>query len=360
MNIDPAQPLAFPWEEGCGDHIRCQYVVPDVPLASLIVFGAKNHENPTAQVLLQRRHVNYIVMGAAVVLAGFLIYRTLSQYSWEELVTAVRAVSKRRLLLAAGFTAASYLTLTGFDWLALRYAGRPLPWRRAALASFTSLSLGHNIGFAALSSGAIRYRYYSRWGLAAEDVARVILFCAVTVGIGLSVLGGIGLMASPHLAHEVVGLPPTTIYVIGLIALGLPAVYILSCALLGGYALRVRALRLEIPPLKLAVAQLIIGPLNFAFVAAALHQAVRSVADVNYLEVAAVYVSANVASLITHAPGGLGVIESVVLFLLPQADLIGAVLVFRFVYFLLPLLFGSILLVTSEVLIPWVRSPRAP
>ena len=130
----------------------------------------------------------------AVSLAAFLLYRTLSRYSFEELIASVAAVPTSRLAAAGGFAAASYLCLTGFDYLALRYVGRPLPYRKAALASFTSLSLGHNIGFASLSSGAIRYRFYSRWGLRAGEVAKVILFCGVTVGLGLMLLGGAALL----------------------------------------------------------------------------------------------------------------------------------------------------------------------
>jgi len=298
-----------------------------------------------------RRYLGYSLAGAAVLFAGYLLYRTLSQYKWEEVVEAVTSVSLGRLLLAVAFTAASYLCLTGFDWLALRYAGRPLAYPRAALASFTSLSLGHNIGLAALSSGAIRYRFYSRWGLDAEEVAKVIVFCGFTVGLGLSVLGGTGLIANPELAKGVIGISPGVVYLIGGICLAWPAAYLLLAGLFGGRAMHIRGRRLEMPTVRLAIPQTIIGTLNFAFVAAALHQAISALAEVPYLEVATVYVSANVATLITHAPGGLGVIESVVLYLLPQAHLIGAVLVFRFVYFLLPLLMGSILLVLSEALL---------
>jgi uncharacterized membrane protein YbhN (UPF0104 family) len=92
-----------------------------------------------------------------------------------------------------------------------------------------------------------------------------------------------------------------------------------------------------------------VGPLNFACVAACLHQALASVADTPYLAVASVYVIANVTSLISHVPGGLGVIESVVMFLLPGINLIGALLVFRFVYFLVPLALGSIVFAVTEI-----------
>src|SRR5687768_10027350 len=94
-----------------------------------------------------------LVAAGLVALAAFLLYRTLSRYSFDHIVASVMAIPSWRLARAAGFAAASYLCLTGFDWLALRYVGRPLPYRKAALASFVGLSLSHNIGFAGLSSG---------------------------------------------------------------------------------------------------------------------------------------------------------------------------------------------------------------
>jgi glycosyltransferase 2 family protein len=286
----------------------------------------------------------------ALTLAGFLLYRTLSRYSLDQLIASVSGIPPVRLFMAGGFAAASYLCLTGFDYLALRYAGRPLCYRRAALASFTSLSLGHNIGFAALSSGAVRYRFYTRWGLAPGQVAKVILFCGLTVGLGLSILGGAALLIRSELAQEITGLGRPFVLALGGLCLGLPCLY-LALAAWVRRPLTIRNFSLEMPPLRLALGQIVVGPLNFACVAACLHQALAAVADVAYLGVASVYVIANTTALVSHVPGGLGVIESVVMYLLPQADLIGSLLVFRFVYFLVPLGLGGTLLAVSEIVL---------
>jgi uncharacterized membrane protein YbhN (UPF0104 family) len=285
---------------------------------------------------------------AALSLAGFLIYRTLSRYSLDQIVASISAVPLSRLLTAGLFAAASYLCLTGFDWLALRYVGRPLAYRKVALASFTSLSLGHNIGFAALSSGAIRYRFYSRWGLSTGEVAKVILFCGVTVGLGLIILGGIALLLRAELAQDITGLPRPVVISLGATCLALAIAYLALAAFMRR-PIAIRRWALEMPPLRLALGQAVIGPANFAFVAACLHQALSAVADVAYLGVVSVYVIANATAIVSHVPGGLGVIESVVMFLLPQGDLIGALIVFRFVYFLVPLGLGSILFIVSEI-----------
>jgi len=296
-----------------------------------------------------RRWGTYIFV-AAVVLAGFLIYRTVSRYSVEELVASVAAIPSARLLMAGTFAAASYLCLSGFDYLALRYVGRPLPYPKAALASFTSLSLGHNIGIAFLSSGAVRYRFYSRWGLRAADVAKLILFCGITVGLGLMILGGAALLIRPDLAESVTGLSGWTISALGGVCLLLAVIYLILCALVRT-PLKVHRWSVELPPLRLAIGQCVIGPLNFACVAGCLHQALAGITEVSYLAVASVYVIANTTALISHVPGGLGVIESVVMYLLPGADIIGALLVFRFVYFLVPLALGVSTFALSEVVL---------
>ena len=294
------------------------------------------------------RNWKLLIAAAAIGLAAFLIYRTLSRYSLDQLVAAVAAVPAPRLLGAIGFAAASYLSLTGFDYLALHYVGRPLPYRRAALASFTALSLGHNIGLAALSSGAVRYRFYSRWGLSAGDVARVVLFCGITVGLGLLVLGGAALLLRSSLAMEITGLARPVVVAMGIGCLTLPAAYLILSAF-AGKPLRIGRWSLDMPPFRLALGQVLIGSVNFAFVAACLHQALAAVAEVAYLGVASVYVIANATALVSHVPGGLGVIESVVMYLLPQNNLIGPLLVFRFVYFLVPLCLGGILLAATEL-----------
>lgn len=286
---------------------------------------------------------------ALVGLAAFLLHRTLSGYSLAELEAAIRAVPAERLAFAALFAAGSYACLTGFDTLAVRYVGRDIAYPRIALTSFVSLSLGHNIGLAALSSGAIRYRFYSRWGLTAGDVAKIILFCGLTVGLGLAALAGVALVAQSGLAADILGLPQATVIALGAGCLTAVAAYLILAATLRR-PLRIRHWELEIPRLRLAAAQVVIGTVNFALVAGCLHQALAAVSDISYAGVASVYVIANVATLVSHVPGGLGVIESVVLHLVPAAQVIGALLVFRIVYFLIPLALGSATFAATEAI----------
>jgi glycosyltransferase 2 family protein len=288
-----------------------------------------------------------LAFAAVICLAAFLLYRTLSRYSPSEIIQSLGSIPAARLVAAVGFAACSYLCLTGFDWLAVRYAGKPLRYRRTALASFTALSIGHNIGVAALSSGAVRYRFYSRWGLGAGDVAKVIVFCGVTVGIGLATLGGAGLLLYPAEAEGLLGLDDGAILVLALACLAAPAVYVALAAFVRK-PLRFRKWALELPRLPLAIGQVVVGTANFACVAACLHQLLAAFTEAGYLKVASIYVIANTAALMSHVPGGLGVLEATVAYLLPDAAAIGALIAFRAVYFFLPLSIGLPAFLVSE------------
>lgn len=294
-----------------------------------------------------RRAVRRTLFIAATLLGAGLLFHSLARYSPAELWQAIAAIPAVHLAAALGFAAASYVCLTFFDLLALRSVGSRLSYRRAALASFVSLSIGHNIGFAGLSSGAIRYRFYGRWGMSAGEVARMVLFCGITVTLGLATLAGIALLLDPGTAAQMLPLSRGQMAGAAAACLALPALYLLLAALPAHVVPR-QLMGLRRPPLGLAAAQLLVGTVNFACVAACLHQVVRHVAEASFPAVASAYVAANTATLITHVPGGVGVVEAVVQHLLPSTHLIGALLVFRFVYFLLPLALGLALLGVSE------------
>lgn len=289
---------------------------------------------------------------SAVVFCGaaYLVYRALRRYQLQEIVESVLAISPRRLALGGLFAAGSYVSLTLFDVLAIRYVDASLPYRRIALASFSALSIGHTIGIAALSSGAIRYRFYSRWGIGAADVARIILFCGATVGLGLNTLGGITLLLQPEKAVRLLGLSPALSLAFGIACLALTVLYVALAALLHR-PLTIRRWKIPMPPPKLALAQVVIGVINYAFVAATLHALLPPGLNVRYLTVVAVYVLGNLASIVSHVPGGIGVVEALVLYLLPHPAVVAALVAFRVVYFLVPFVFGILLLAAYELIL---------
>lgn len=294
---------------------------------------------------MKRAQCLHVLIALAVLIAGWLIYRTLAQYSWDDIRTSVATIPKGNFALALTFAACSYFCLTLFDFLALRYVGKPLAYPRAALASFTSLAIGHNVGVAALSSGAVRYRFYSRWGLDAEEIAKVIVFCGMTVGLGLITLAGLCLILLPDTAGKIAGLGTVASASLGMACLGLGSIYLALATFLRG-ELKVRNWRFALPPLRLAALQILVGTINFACVAACLHQLLNG--DVGYMETTAAYVVGNLTALLSHVPGGLGVLEGTIGFLLGGSASIGALIAFRVVYFFIPLPLGLLSLLASE------------
>jgi len=296
--------------------------------------------------MIARRHLLKFLIGGAICLAIFLVYRSLGRYTLDEIEESVQSIAGFRLASAFLFVILSYLCLTGFDTLAVRYAGKPLAYRRTALASFTALSIGHNVGLAALSSGAVRYRFYSRWGLTAEDVAKIIIFCGVTVGLGLVTLAGLALLLQEG-GPDLLGLESPVRTALGLACLSMPALYLLLCAFVRR-PLRLRTWQFDPPKPGLAIGQIVLGTLNFACVAASIHQLLATFTDAGYLEVASAYVTANIAALISHVPGGIGVLEATMLAILPSTASIGALIAFRVLYYFVPLTIGVPTLLVSE------------
>jgi uncharacterized membrane protein YbhN (UPF0104 family) len=304
-----------------------------------------------------RQWIGPLMAAVVILLVAVLVYRILNEYRWQEISQAISAVPAQWMVRGAMFAAASYLCLTFFDWIALRCIGRPLPWRQAALASFTSLSIGHNVGFAGLSSGAVRYRFYTRWGLSLEDVAKLVVVCGITVAMGLITVGGCSLVLKPSLVSLFVGLDPNVARFAGLMLLAIPAAYIGLTRL--RTSVKLFRWTVQLPSTGLAAAQVGIGSVNYLCIAASLHQLLGGTGTIGYFDVAAAYVLGQAGGIASHVPGGIGVLESIVLSLLPGAWVFAALLLFRVVYYLVPLPFGLALLALSEVVLKPRQNWRA-
>jgi uncharacterized membrane protein YbhN (UPF0104 family) len=151
-----------------------------------------------------------------------------------------------------------------------------------------------------------------------------------------------------NVAAKLLGFSQPRAIALGTTCLLLTALYVALAAVLRR-PLAIKRWEIPIPPVKLAIAQIFIGTMDFCFVAAALYELLPATVGIGYFAVATVYVMANVASIISHVPGGLGVLEAVVIHVLPDVSMIGALVVFRFSYFLLPFIIGTVLFAVCEM-----------
>ncbi len=303
---------------------------------------------PDGGCMTARRILIKLIFLGTLILAGYLLTKVFHQYSMADIIASIGEIPAERLLKSGAFAAASYLCLTGFDWLGLRYAGKPLAYHRAAIASFTALSIGHSLGMAALSSGAVRYRFYRRWGLNSEEIAKVVLLCGVTVGLGLIALSAITLLANPVDAGKALGLDLKSTLLLGLGCAAVAIVYLILSAT-AKKPLTIWRWHFHMPGLSIAIAQMFLGTLNFVFVSACLHQLISAHTQVSLLSATTAFVLANIAVILTHVPGGLGILEATVSHILPGDASVGALVAFRAIYFLLPLVFGVIGLTVAEL-----------
>ncbi|MDE1159242.1 MAG: YbhN family protein [Neorhizobium sp.] len=286
-----------------------------------------------------KKFLTYLMLVVGFGAAFYLLYHTFRDYTVDQVVQSVADIPPVHLAIALVFAFGSYLCLTGFDWAGVRYVKNDLPYRKIALASFIALSIGQSVGLSGLSSGALRYRYYAHWGMSTEDVAKIVLLSGVTVGIGMAVLTGIVMILNPADAAGVLKLSESVVTMIGIACLAVTALYLLLAATLRT-PLKIRSWSFPMPTLKIALAQVVIGTINFALVAACLREVMATTADVSYLKAATAFVLANMAILITHAPGGLGVLEATVRHVMGNEASIGALVAFRVIYFFVPFFIG--------------------
>lgn len=279
-------------------------------------------------------------------LGAWLGYRTFRDKSMADIWDALLGIPSLSLALAVACAAASYFCLTLFDTMAVRYVGHKLPYRQTALTSFVSLGIGHTVGVAVLSSGTLRYRLYSGFGLSAGEVGKVVVFCGLTVGLGLLGLAGIALLWRPDISLGSFELAPMAARGVGALCLLIVALYVLF-AWRREKPFSIRGHEFKMPDVKIAAAQVVIGTINFAFVAGTLHHLLAGAAP--YSETVAAYVLANITGLVSHVPGGIGVLEYVISSLVKHGNVIGALIAFRIVYFLVPLVLAITLLVVTEL-----------
>jgi phosphatidylglycerol lysyltransferase len=291
-------------------------------------------------------------------LACWLLYREMRKYRWDDVVAGLESVAKRRLWSCVGLTALSYLILIGYDLLAVWAVGHPLPLRRVALASFVGFAVSYNFG-ALLGGTPVRYRLYSSWGLTASEIVRLFVMMGVTFWVGVMALAGVVFLVHPFPVPEEVTLPFETVRPLGGILLLLSAGYV-ALAVLFRNGLTIRGRRFDFPTARITVLQLIVSAVDLVVAAGCLYVLVAPEIPLTFVEFLGVYLLAVVAVVLSHVPGGMGVFELLVIKFCQteSATLPAALLVFRVVYYLIPLLLAGGLLAAHEFVLKHPRGPR--
>ncbi len=295
-----------------------------------------------------------VAIGLVMFVVALEVLRSeLRAVSWHEITADVFGTPLSRLTLAVALTAVNYVALTGYDLLAFAYIGNPLPRLRIAMASFLAYAISNNVGLAMLSGASVRYRFYRRWGVTADELSRIVFSYSVTFWLGLLALGGLSLVLSPLPAAR--ALPAHELIVpAGWLLMLVPPLYLLS-TMVRRSPLRFRRFVLPMPSPAIAIGQVFLSALDWALAGAVLYVLLPA-SPLTFPGFLGIFLVAILLGMVSHVPGGVGVFEGLMVTLLkpylPSSELVPALVVFRAVYYLLPFSLGLLGLVGDEV---WQR-----
>jgi glycosyltransferase 2 family protein len=294
------------------------------------------------------------------------LVRTLKGVDAAVILTALTDIPPSHIALAALCVVCAFFTLT-FYFFALRTIGKKhVPYRIAALSSFTSYSIGHNIGATVFTGGAIRFRIYSDYGLNAIDVAKICFLSGLTFWLGNTFVLGIGMALHPSAASAMDQLPEA---INRLIAFGgIIAIFTyLGWLSLGDNRreLGQNGWKVVLPSARLTLLQILIGVVDLGFCALAMYLLIPAEPPIDFLSLAVVFILATLLGFASHAPGSIGVFDAAMLLALPQfgrEQLLATLLVFRVLYFVIPFTTAISIMGARElwlnVVIPWQERRR--
>lgn len=299
------------------------------------------------------------VLVTAATVAAFgaslaLLFGMLRDVPMRALVESFAEIPPPAIAAAIALTVVSYVILTGYDVLALRHVGHRLPYPRVALASFISYAFSHNVGVALLSGGSIRFRIYAAAGLSAGDIAKVVAFCTLTFMFGALITAAAALVAMPD-AYTFGVVPAWATSTTAWMALAATAAMILWCSMRRA-PIELLSWSLRLPGATMIAAQIALAAADLAVAGGVLWVLLPADAGVPLTVFLGAYVIATAIGVASHVPGGLGVFEAVLLMALPDVpseQLLGPVLAYRLVYYLMPLGAAALLMGWQEM--PAVR-----
>ncbi len=253
-------------------------------------------------------------------------------------------------IFIGGTTLAAYVALGEYDQLALRHLGKKIAWRFVFLCSFTTYALSHNVGASVLSGAVVRYRAYSSKGLTAAEIGVLVALCSFTFALAILILGGLVLVTHPHIVQRFGDVPESAAVALGALMLAFVAFYVIGSLfhfrpfIVGGF-------KIYYPRPPIVVAQFMVAPIEVLAAAAIIYFALPPEGNPGYIVILGIFIASFSAALISHAPGGLGVIEFIFISALSeidQADVVAALIIFRLFYLLIPFALSLLIILAFE------------
>ena len=285
-------------------------------------------------------------------LAAYMLYLQLSKYEWEDIKNAVLSIPPKNLWYACLASFFGYVALSSYDFLALKYIKKKLAAWKWIFVGFIGFSVSNNAGHAIVSGGAIRYRLYTRWRFRGTDIVKMITFSGFTYLVACFFLIICGYLMTPDHAFGDGSVSKLTTSLTALVSFVGLLLY-LGASIYYKKSFIIKGVELEMPSFKMALAQVIIGGLDILMASLVLYFALTAFIEIPFVTFIGVFIIAQVLGVFSQVPGGLGVFETLFLYIIPgehnQAMLFGALIAYRIIYYLLPLLVSAIALIGYEL-----------
>ena len=259
------------------------------------------------------------------ILAAGMLWWQLREYSFSDIFHAIIAIEPINLLAACVACFAGYLALSLYDYLALRYIGARVSWWKWMLAGMLGFAISNNAGHAVVSGGAIRYRLYTRWRINGGDIVKMITFSGFTFFLGCSAI--------------------------------LIVAYFAATIFFQRKSIKIGKLKFQVPSTKTAFLQMALGAADSFLAGLVLYACLLPFVQIPFGTYIGLFVIAQTTGIFSQVPGGIGVFESIFLLALPdtvdKADIFGALLAYRIIYYVLPLVgVGGLFFIYEN----WLRS----
>ena len=282
-------------------------------------------------------------------LIAYYSIRYARNVDWGEVWQTMLATPRQVLLTAVGLVAASFALYCSFDLLGRHYTGHGLPKAKVWQVNFISYAFNLNMG-SIVGAVAFRYRLYGRLGLDVPTITRVMSLSILTNWLGYLLLGGAVFALAP------LELPPDWkmdsggLRWLGVAMLGVGLAYLAGCCFSKKRSVAIKGHELILPPPRFALLQVAMSVTNWMIMGGILFTLLQGKAA--YPTVLSVLLVAAVAGVVTHVPAGLGVLEAVFIALLshriPEGQLLAALLTYRAIYYIGPLLLAAALYLFVE------------
>ena len=273
-------------------------------------------------------------------LAAWVLWRTFQRISFADVLEQMRAVPASKLALAGLCAAAAFTVLAFYEVAVVRYVKHCIGRAKPMLTAYIAFPLGHAVGQAMLSGGALRYRMYTPAGFSATEVGATVLLANLPYALGVGLLLDISLVAAAEMLEPMFRLSSGWLRALGILGLCKDAGYILLI-LLRRKPVRLGGWSVNLPTPAMTALQLIVGLADIFLVSSVLYLMLPESVGLAYLPFLGAYLASILAGVLSHVPAGLGVLESMLLLLLPDVppeQLLAAVLMYRVIYEIIPVL----------------------